>query len=238
MKRRSKRYRTTCEKIEKKSLYTPEEAIAFIKANSAARFDETVDLSFHLGLDLKKLQQPVRGSVNLPHGSGKQVKVLVFAQGENVEKAKKAGADYYGGNELIEKIKNGWLDFQAVVATPDMMKNIAPLGKILGPRGLMPNPRIGTVTFEIEKIVEELKKGRVEFKMDRDGNIHIPIGKVSFSEQQLLENFYAALKAVLSAKPQGSKGVYLKSAHLSSTMGPSFPLNISKAVQEIKSTVS
>lgn len=238
MKKRSKRYRAVQERIEKKTTYTPEEAIAFIKANSSARFDETVELSVHLGLDLKKTQQPVRGSINLPHGSGKQIKVLVFAQGEYVERARNAGADYYGGNELIEKIKNGWLDFQAVVATPDMMRNIAALGKILGPRGLMPNPKTGTVTFEIEKIVEELKKGRIEFKMDRDGNLHVPIGKVSFPAEHLLDNFYAALKAIIAARPQGAKGVYLKSAHLSSTMGPSFPLNISKIAQEIKSTVS
>lgn len=238
MKKRSKRYSAIVGRKEKKPAYTPEEAISFIKANSNARFDETVELSIHLGLDLKKIQQPVRGSINLPHGSGKQVKVLVFAQGENIEKAKNAGADYYGGNELIEKIKGGWIDFQAVVATPDMMRNIAALGKILGPRGLMPNPKTGTVTFEIEKIVEELKKGRIDFKMDRDGNIHIPVGKVSFPAEHLLENFYAALKAVLAAKPQGAKGIYLKSAYLSSTMGPSFALNISKISQEIKSAIS
>ncbi|MCM8825555.1 MAG: 50S ribosomal protein L1 [Candidatus Omnitrophica bacterium] len=238
MKKRSKKFRAVLEKIDRRSTYTPEEAIAFIKSNPAARFDETVDLSIHLGLDLKKLQQPVRGSVNLPHGSGKNVKVLVFAQGENIEKARNAGADYYGGNELIEKIKEGWLDFQAVVATPDMMRNIAVLGKILGPRGLMPNPKSGTVTFEIEKIVDELKKGRIEFKMDKDGNIHIPIGKVSFSAQQLMDNFYAALKSVLAAKPQGAKGSYLKRASLSSTMGPSFSLNINKILQEMRTAVS
>ncbi|MCM8816260.1 MAG: 50S ribosomal protein L1 [Candidatus Omnitrophica bacterium] len=238
MKKRSKKYKAIRDRIEKKIAYTPEEVIAFIKANPSARFDETVELSVHLGLDLKKIQQPIRGSVNLPHGSGKQVKVLVFAQGENVEKAKNAGADYYGGNELIEKIKNGWLDFQAVVATPDMMKNIAVLGKILGPRGLMPNPKSGTVTFDIDKIVTELKKGRIEFKMDKDGNIHIPIGKVSFSSEQLLDNFYSALKAIIAAKPQGAKGVYIKSVYLSSTMGPSFPINITKIAQEIKSTMS
>ncbi|MCM8828811.1 MAG: 50S ribosomal protein L1, partial [Candidatus Omnitrophica bacterium] len=189
-------------------------------------------------LDVAKLQQPVRGSVNLPHGSGKKVKILVFAQGENIERARNAGADYYGGNELIEKIKGGWIDFQAVVATPDMMRNIAALGKILGPRGLMPNPKSGTVTFEIEKIIEELKKGRIEFKMDKDGNLHIPIGKISFSAEQLIDNFYAALKSVLAAKPQGAKGVYLKSASISSTMGPSFSLNINKVLQEMRTTIS
>ncbi|MCM8822178.1 MAG: 50S ribosomal protein L1 [Candidatus Omnitrophica bacterium] len=238
MKNRSKKYRTIQERIDKKSAYAPEEAIAFIKSNPAARFDETVDLSIHLGLDVAKLQQPVRGSVNLPHGSGKKVKILVFAQGENIERARNAGADYYGGNELIEKIKGGWIDFQAVVATPDMMRNIAALGKILGPRGLMPNPKSGTVTFEIEKIIEELKKGRIEFKMDKDGNLHIPIGKISFSAEQLIDNFYAALKSVLAAKPQGAKGVYLKSASISSTMGPSFSLNINKVLQEMRTTIS
>lgn len=238
MKKRSKKYRAVRDRIEKKTAYTPEEAIAFIKANPSARFDETVELSVHLGLDLKKIQQPIRGSVNLPHGSGKQVKVLVFAQGEHVEKARNAGADYYGGNELVEKIKNGWLDFQAVVATPDMMKNIAVLGKILGPRGLMPNPKSGTVTFDIDKIVAELKKGRIEFKMDKDGNLNMPIGKVSFSAEQLIDNFYAAFRAIIAAKPQGAKGVYIKSAHLSSTMGPSFPINLTKVLQEVKTTVS
>ncbi len=238
MKKRSRRYSEVQKKIEKKQTYTPEEALSFLKANASGRFDETVELAVHLGLDLKKLQQPIRGSVNLPHGSGKQVKVLVFAQGEHVETAKNAGADYVGGNELIEKIKGGWLDFQAVVATPDMMKNIAVLGKILGPRGLMPNPKTGTVTFEVGKIIEELKKGRVEFKMDKDGNLHIPVGKISFSLQQLLDNFYSAIRSVIAAKPSGTKGIFLKSVHLSSTMGPSFPLNISKISQEIKSTVS
>ncbi len=238
MIKRSKRYVQIQEKIEKKEIYTPEEAIAFLKANASQRFDETVELAVHLGVDLKKLQQPIRGSVNLPHGSGKQVKVLAFAQGEYVEQAKNAGADYAGGTELIEKIKGGWLDFQAVVATPDMMRNIASIGKILGPRGLMPNPKSGTVTFELGKIIEELKKGRVEFKMDKDGNLHIPIGKLSFSHQQLLENFYAAIKAVIAAKPAGIKGVFLKTVHLSSTMGPSFSLNVARILQEIKSTVS
>jgi len=238
MKKRSRRYTEIQKKIEKKTTYTPEEALSFLKANASERFDETVELSVHIGLDLKKLQQPVRGSVNLPHGSGKQVKVLVFAQGEYVDRAKNAGADYVGGNELIEKIKGGWLDFQAVVATPDMMRNIASLGKILGPRGMMPNPKTGTVTFEVEKIIEELKKGRVEFKMDKDGNLHVPIGKLSFSLEQLLDNFYSAIRAIIAAKPSGTKGVFLKGVHLSSTMGPSFPLNTGKILQDIKSTVS
>lgn len=238
MRKRSRRYIEIQKKIEKKTTYTPEEALSFLKANASERFDETVELTAHLGLDLKKLQQPVRGSVNLPHGTGKQVKVLVFAQGEHVEIAKNAGADYVGGNEMIEKVRGGWLDFQAVVATPDMMRNIASLGKILGPRGLMPNPKTGTVTFEVGKIIEELKKGRLDFKMDKDGNLHIPIGKLSFSHQHLLDNFYSAIRAIFSSKPSGTKGVFLKSVYLSSTMGPSFPLNISKISQDIKSTVS
>jgi large subunit ribosomal protein L1 len=237
MKEHSKRFTALMSKVEKKQ-YSPEEAISALKEVANARFDETVNLSINLGIDVKKLAQPVRGSVNLPFGSGKKVRVLVFAQGEHVEKAMKAGADYVGGVELVEKIKGGWLDFEAVVATPDMMKNIAPLGKILGPRGLMPNPKMGTVTFEVEKIIGELKKGRIEFKMDKDGNIHMPVGKASFSKEQLLENLNSALRSVINAKPSGTKGVYIRSVHISATMSPSFPINAGKILQEIKPAVS
>ena len=232
--KKSKRYKLLEEKIEKDKVYDIDEAIALLKELHSVKFDETVELSGKLGIDVKKIQQPVRGSVVLPHGTGKKVKILVFAQGENVEKAKNAGADYVGGQEYIDKIKNGWLDFDAVVSTPDMMRQVATLGKILGPRGLMPSPKTGTVTFEIEKVVNELKKGRVDFKMDREGNIHIPIGKISFSPEQLKENIITAINAVLSAKPQGAKGTYIRSLYLSLTMSPSIPLNVSKILQMVK----
>lgn len=235
----SKRYASLTAKVDAKKLYTVEEAVSALKdLGGPAKFDETVEVAFKLGVDVKKLQQPVRGSVNLPHGSGKKVRVLVFAQGEHVEKAKSAGADHVGGVELAEKIKGGWLDFDAVVATPDMMKNIAVLGKVLGPRGLMPNPKMGTVTFDVDKIVADLKKGRVEFKMDKDGNVQMPVGKISFSPDFLNDNINAAFRAVVAAKPQGVKGIYLKTMAVSSTMSPSVKINLSKLGEEAKAAVS
>jgi len=198
----------------------------------SAKFNETVDLVIRLGLDLKKLQQPVRGSAVLPHGTGRQVRVLVFAQGEQVARAQAAGADYVGGQDLIEKVRGGWMEFDAVVATPDMMKNVASLGKILGPRGLMPSPKTGTVTFEVERVVEELKKGRVDFKMDKDGNIHLPVGKISFDPSHLSDNIRSALAAVAGAKPPSAKGVFIKTAYLSLTMSPSVPLQMSEVAPQ------
>ncbi|HDN97960.1 MAG TPA: 50S ribosomal protein L1 [bacterium] len=232
--KKSKRYRVLLEKIEKDKIYDIDEAIGLLKELHSVKFDETVELSGKLGIDVKKLQQPIRGSVVLPHGTGKKVKVLVFAQGENIEKAKKAGADYVGGQEYIDKIKNGWLDFDAVVSTPDMMRHVATLGKILGPRGLMPSPKTGTVTFEVEKVINELKKGRVDFKVDREGNIHLPVGKISFPAEKLKENIITAVNALLNAKPQGAKGTYIRSLYLSLTMSPSIPLNVNKVLQLAK----
>jgi large subunit ribosomal protein L1 len=234
MKKYSKRYNALKEELKNIKLTDVEEGINLLKENTNAKFDETCNLSFKLGVDLKKNSQPVRGSVNLPNGSGKIIKILVLAQGEYVEKAKQAGADYVGGSDLVDKIKTGWIDFQSVVATPDMMKTISVLGKILGPRGLMPNPKTGTVTFDIEKIIAELKKGRQEFKMDKDGNIHIPVGKKSFSTEKLVENIFAAIKSVYIVKPQGVKGVYIKKSYISFTMSPSLPLDINAISQKLK----
>jgi len=232
----NKRYSVLVEKVEKDKLYSINEAVEKLKELHSTKFDETVELSIKLGIDPKKLQQPIRGSVILPHGIGKKVKVLVFASGEVVEKAKASGADYVGGNEFVEKIKGGWLDFDVVVSTPDMMKVVAPLGKILGPRGLMPNPKTGTVTNNVEEVVKELKKGRVDYKMDRDGNIHIPCGKISFDKNKLVENIVEAIKSVLSVKPSTLKGTYISKMFLSLTMSPSLKLNSSKILQELRTS--
>lgn len=229
-----KRYAALLEKVDRTKTYTIDEGIEVLKSLHSTKFDETVELSVKLGIDPKKLQQPVRGSVVLPHGTGKTKRVLVFASGENYKKAQQAGADYVGGNEIAEKIKNGWLDFDYVIATPDMMKIVAPLGKILGPRGLMPNPKTGTVTENVENAVKEAKRGKVDFKMDKDGNIHLPVGKVSFPNENLKENIIAALSAILSVKPQGVRGTYIKSIHLSLTMSPSIKLDLNKTLQEVK----
>jgi len=229
-----KRYSTLLEKTEKDKLYTIEEAIDKLKEMHSVKFDETVELSIKLGIDPKKLQQPIRGSVVFPYGIGKEVKVLVFATGELAEKAKNAGADYVGGNELVEKIKSGWLDFDAVVSTPDMMKIVSPLGKILGPKGLMPNPKTGTVTNNVEEIVKELKKGRIDYKMDKEGNIQIPCGKISFDKEKLVENIIEAIKNVLSVKPSSVKGIYISNMYLSLTMSPSLKLNSTRILQELK----
>jgi len=234
VKTRGKKYKEM-EKEKEGKLYGLDEAVDELKKMAGKRkFDETVDMAIHLGIDVKKLQQPVRGTLILPYGSGKSVKVLVFATGEDVEKAKEAGADYIGGEELVEKIKSGFMDFDNVVATPDMMKVISPLGKILGPRGLMPNPKSGTVTKDIKGIVTELKKGRIEFRMDKDGNLHIPVGKASFTKEHLIENINAALKSVLSARPSNAKGNYIRNVTISLTMSPSLKIDIGKIFKEIE----
>jgi large subunit ribosomal protein L1 len=234
VKTRGKKYKEM-EKEKEGKLYGLDEAVDELKKMAGKRkFDETVDMAIHLGIDVKKLQQPVRGTLILPHGSGKSVKVLVFATGEDVEKAKEAGADYIGGEELAEKIKSGFMDFDNVVATPDMMKVVSPLGKILGPRGLMPNPKSGTVTKDIKGIVTELKKGRIEFRMDKDGNLHIPVGKASFTKEHLIENINTALKSVISARPSNAKGNYIRNVSLSLTMSPSLKIDIGKIFKEIE----
>ncbi|MBD3335124.1 MAG: 50S ribosomal protein L1 [Candidatus Eisenbacteria bacterium] len=195
-------------------------ALDFVKSNAKAKFDETVEISVRLGVNPKYTDQMVRGTVVLPHGTGRQVRVLVLAKGEKVAEAEQAGADFAGGEEFIEKIKGGWLDFDRVIATPDMMGNVGKLGKILGPRGLMPSPKAGTVTFDVGKAVEEVKKGKIEFKVDRGGNLHVPAGKASFESPKLAENARAFLNEVVRLRPPAARGQYIRSVTISSTMGP------------------
>ncbi len=214
------------EKSEKGKEYPLEEAIQKVKELAYAKFDETVDLAFNLGVDPRKSDQMVRGTVVLPHGTGKQVRVLVFAKGEKELEAKQAGADYVGADDLVEKISKGWLDFDKVVATPDIMGVVGKLGKILGPRGLMPNPKLGTVTFDVTKAVRDIKAGKVEYKTEKAGVVHVPIGKVSFDAEKLLENAKAIIDSVTKAKPSTSKGKYLKGISVSSTMGPGMKVDV------------
>ncbi|MDR0308078.1 MAG: 50S ribosomal protein L1 [Chitinispirillales bacterium] len=221
-----KKYNSTYEKVDKLKEYGAIEALDFLKANSYVKFDETVEMAVKLGVDPRKSDQAVRGAAVLPHGLGKTVRVLVFAQGDKEAEAKEAGADFTGGDEIAEKIKEGWLDFDAVVATPDMMKVVGKLGKILGTRGLMPNPKVGTVTPDVAKAVRELKKGKAEFRVDKGAIIHAAIGKLSFDSQKLLENGRALLDAVVKAKPATAKGTYLKKVTLTSTMGQGLKVNI------------
>lgn len=221
MARRGKKYIEAKKKVDRTRRYDLKEAVQMLPELSYANFDETVDLAVRLGVDPRKPDQMVRGSVVLPHGTGKEVKVLVFAKGEKEKEAREAGADYVGGEELVEKIqKEGWLDFDRAVATPDMMKVVSRLGKILGPRGLMPSAKVGTVTFDVAKAVKEIKGGKVEYKVDKAGNVHIPVGKVSFGPEKLLENIMTVLDSIVRAKPAASKGTYLRSIALSTTMGP------------------
>jgi large subunit ribosomal protein L1 len=221
-----KKMKAVKEKIERIKEYSLEEAIRIVKESSYTKFDESVDLAFNLGIDPKKSDQMVKGSVVLPHGIGKKVKVLVFAKGEKEKEAVDAGADIVGAEDLVEKISKGWLDFDKTVATPDMMGIVGKLGKILGPRGLMPNPKLGTVTFDISRAVKEIKAGKVEYKAEKAGIIHVPIGKVSFADQKLFDNAKAVVDSILKAKPATSKGKYLKKLYISSTMGPGVTVDI------------
>ena len=233
MAKRGKKYMEALKKIDKAKLYSPREAIELLKELSYANFDETVEVHIRLGVDPRHSDQQVRGVVQLPHGLGKKIKVLVFAQGEAERIAKEAGADYAGGDEYIKKIeKDGWLDFDVALATPDMMPKIGKLGKILGRRGLMPNPKAGTLVKaeDLPKVIEEARKGRVEFKMDRTAIIHVPIGKLSFDTDKLLANLAALIDSVLRAKPPGAKGQYMKSITITSTMGPGLKLDLKEAL--------
>lgn len=216
------------EKLDLQREYTLEEAIDILKENSFAKFDETVELSINLGIDPRKSDQVVRNTVVLPHGTGKEVKVLVFAKGEKEKEAREAGADFVGAEDLIEKIQQGWLEFDRAIATPDMMGQVGKLGKILGPRGLMPNPKLGTVTFDVAKAVKEAKAGKIEYRNDKGGVVHVPIGKLSFDREKLVENAIAVLKSIVRAKPPTSKGKYIKKVSMSSTMGPGLKIDISK----------
>ena len=218
--KRSKSYRAAAAQVEADKLYSPAEALEAAKKGASAKFDETVDVSVRLGVDPRKADQMVRGTVNLPHGTGKTARVLVFATGERAEAARAAGADEVGADELVERVAGGYLDFDAVVATPDMMGKVGRLGRVLGPRGLMPNPKTGTVTMDVAKAVRDIKGGRIEFRVDRHANLHFVIGKASFPLQQLTQNYFAALEEVLRLKPSSSKGRYLKKVTMSTTMGP------------------
>jgi large subunit ribosomal protein L1 len=214
------------EKIETGRGYSLEDAITLVKESSYAKFDETIDLAVNLGIDPRKSEQMVRSTVVLPHGTGKKVRVLVFAKGEKEKEATDAGADFVGAENLIEKIQKGWLDFDKTIATPDIMGLVGKLGKILGPRGLMPNPKLGTVTFDIARAVKEIKSGKVEYKAEKAGIVHVPIGKVSFDTQKLLNNTKAVIESIIKAKPATSKGKYLKRLSISSTMGPGITIDI------------
>src|SRR5215213_2199102 len=223
--KRSKSYTAVAEKIDDGLLYAPSEAMEFAKANTKAKFDETVDVSMRLGVDPRKADQMVRGTVNLPHGTGKTARVLVFATGDRAAAAEAAGADIVGSDELIDEVSKGRLDFDAVVATPDLMGKVGRLGRVLGPRGLMPNPKTGTVTPDVTKAVSDIKGGKIEFRVDRNANLHFIIGKASFGETQLVENYAAALEEVLRLKPSAAKGRYIRKATMSTTMGPGIPLD-------------
>ena len=216
-----KKYVEAAKLIEKAKLYEADEAIALVKKSASAKFDETVELHIRTGCDSRHADQQIRGAVVLPNGTGKTVKVLVFAKGTKLDEAQAAGADYVGGDELIPKIQNeGWLDFDVVVATPDMMGVVGRLGKVLGPKGLMPNPKAGTVTMDVTKAIADIKAGKIEYRLDKANIVHVPIGKASFSEQQLTENYNAIMEAISKAKPSTVKGQYLKSISLATTMGP------------------
>jgi len=217
---RGKKYRQARTLVDTTKSFPLAEAVHLLREAKFAKFDETVEVHIRLGVDPRNADQQVRGTVGLPHGTGKTVRVLVFAQGEPLQQAEKAGADFVGGAELAEKVRGGWLDFDAVISTPDMMREVGKLGKVLGPRGLMPNPKTGTVTFDVAKAVESLKAGQVEYRVDRSAIVHAAVGKVSFTEEQIVDNVKAYLDAVAKARPSSLKGVYLRSVSISSTMGP------------------
>ncbi len=220
MPKHGKRYRTALEKIELGRKYNLEEGLNKVKEIAFAKFDETVELTMWLGVDPRKADQLVRGTVVLPHGLGRSKRVLVIAQGEKIREAEESGADFVGGEDMVEKIRGGWLDFDAVIATPDMMRLVGGLGKILGPRGLMPNPKTGTVTFDVRTAVQETKAGKVEYRVDKTGVIHVPVGKVSFEAEKLGDNARMLLDAVVKAKPSTAKGKYVKKVNLATTMSP------------------
>jgi len=226
MIKRGKKYRNAVAKLDPMSRYPIDEAIAKLKESAYVGFDESVDAVFRLGVDPRHADQVVRGTVVLPHGVGKPVRVLVIAQGDKATEAKDAGADMVGAQEYIEKITGGWFDFDTLITTPDMMGQVGKLGRILGPRGLMPNPKSGTVTFDVAKAVKEVKAGKIEFRVDKSGNVHAPIGKVSFDKQKLVENFQTLIEMVLRAKPVSAKGIYLRNVAVSSTMGPGFKIDL------------
>ena len=230
--KRGKKYQDAVKAFDKQNLYDVEEAISIVKKNATAKFDETIELHLRTGCDGRHAEQQIRGAVVLPHGTGKTVKVLVFAKGAKADEAEAAGADFVGGEELIPKIQNeGGLDFDVVVATPDMMGVVGRLGRVLGPKGLMPNPKAGTVTMDVAKAIADIKAGKIEYRLDKTNIIHVPVGKASFTDEQLNDNFQSLMGAINKAKPASLKGQYIKSATLTSTMGPGVKLNVVKITQ-------
>src|SRR6186713_2899835 len=234
MRRRGKKYSAARAQIAADRVYTIEDAIPLVQKVKFAKFDETVELTLRLGVDPKHADQMVRGTVVLPHGLGKTKRVLAIAAGEKQKEAQEAGADFVGGEEMVERINGGWTDFDAVVATPDMMRAVGRLGKVLGPRGLMPNPKTGTVTPNVAQAVKEIKAGKVEFRVDKTGIVHAPVGKVSFETRNLIENTHALVDSVVKAKPSAAKGKYLKSVTVSSTMGPGVVIDTTHVTEVVK----
>lgn len=234
MAKRSKSYRAAAAKIDRDQLYSPDEAMKLAKETSTTKYDSTVEVVFRLGVDPRQADQMVRGTVNLPHGTGKTARVLVFATGEKAAAAEAAGAEFVGSDDMIEKVQGGFTDFDAAVATPDLMGKVGRLGKVLGPRGLMPNPKTGTVTMDVAKAVEEIKGGKIEFRVDKHANLQFIIGKASFSQEQLVENYNAALDEIMRLKPSASKGRYVLKAVASTTIGPGIPLDttVAKAAED------
>lgn len=220
MAKKGKKLQDAVKLIDRATFYSVEEAVALAQKTSTVNFDATVEVAFKLGIDTRKNDQQIRGAVVLPHGTGKTQKVLVFAKGEKAKEAQAAGADYVGDSDMVNKIQQGWFDFDVIVATPDMMGEVGKLGRVLGPKGLMPNPKTGTVTFDVTKAIEEIKAGKVEYRAEKAGIIHAPIGKVSFDTQKLVENFLAVFEVIQKAKPAASKGTYMKSVNVTTTMGP------------------
>ncbi len=229
MARKGKKYLEAMGKVDRETHYEPQEACELVKEMATASFDETIELSVRLGVNPKHADQQVRGGVVLPNGTGKELRVVVFAKGEKMKEAEEAGADIVGGEDLAEKIQGGWLDFDVAVATPDMMSVVGKLGRILGPRGLMPNPKTGTVTMDVGRAIGEIKAGKVEYRTDKVGNIHVPIGKASFNSEQLQENFFSVIEALIKARPSAAKGQYLRSVTISPTMGPGIKISPQKA---------
>ncbi|WP_339230663.1 50S ribosomal protein L1 [Oceanobacillus sp. FSL K6-2867] len=227
MAKTGKKYQEAVKLVDRSKTYEIKEAVALAKQTAKANFDETVEAAFRLGVDPKKADQQIRGAMVLPHGTGKTQRVLVFAKGEKAKEAEAAGADYVGDAEFIEKINKGWFEFDVIVATPDMMAEVGKLGRVLGPKGLMPNPKTGTVTFEVEKAVKDIKAGKVEYRVDKSANIHVPIGKISFEDEKLIENFVALTEQLVKVKPQAAKGTYMKNVSIASTMGPGIKVDVS-----------
>jgi len=233
-KKRGKKYQQAAELVDRNKNYLIADAVDLLKQTAKANFDETVEAAFRLGVNPKNADEQIRGALVLPHGTGRTQTILVFAQGEKMKEAEEAGADYIGNEEIIEKINEGWLDFDVVIATPDMMAEVGKLGRILGPQGLMPNPKTGTVTFDIAKAVSDVKAGQVEYRVDNAANLHVPIGKVSFDNEKLVENFEALIDTIVRVKPPASRGIYVQNAVLTSTMGPGIKLDVTEYVKDIQ----